>query len=99
MRLRGRAVPAAQGKRMYRLSCLCWFALLLSAAQLGAQEVRLDEQPATDTYHVSCRVQITGKLPLPERTIEVEGQSTIEYDERILGRSAQTAAVDRTLRL
>lgn len=42
-------------------------------------------------YHVSCRVQLSGKLPLPPEkgkdapsAIEVTGHSAIEYDERVL---------------
>lgn len=42
-------------------------------------------------YHVSCRVQLSGKLSLPPekgkstpQSMEIAGQSAIEYDERIL---------------
>ena len=53
-------------------------------------------------YHVSCQVEIAGKLPIgakpsEQKTLQVSGKSTIQYDERIL-RLTEGRQVDRTLR-
>jgi hypothetical protein len=73
----------------------------------GAEEpVRLEEAfPPGYQYHVSCRVDISGALSLPlekgetkARTLPVTGQSAIEYDERVLERSA-SGQVQKTIRI
>ncbi len=75
-------------------------AVLFVPARLAAQSpVRLEERLVPGTsYHVSCRVQIAGKMTLPDKTIDIDGKSLIEYDERIL-RVSETGVVDKTLRL
>jgi len=58
---------------------------------------RLEERFVPNAgYHVSCRVQIAGKMTLPDKTIDIEGTSHIEYDERIL-RVTEAGVVDKTL--
>lgn len=73
---------------------------LLIAAPVGAQTpIRLEERLAPNaSYHVSCRVQIAGKMALPDKSLDIEGKSEIEYDERIL-RIAANGAADKTVRL
>ncbi|MBM4072234.1 MAG: hypothetical protein FJ271_25400 [Planctomycetes bacterium] len=67
--------------------------VMLAAHPALAQEaiVLRENIDAGYQYHVSCRVQLSGKLALPPdkgktapQTIDVNGQSAIEYDERIL---------------
>lgn len=72
--------------------CIVLAIVLLSRPALAQEAIMLRESiDAGYQYHVSCRVQLTGKLSLPPekgktapQTIEVTGQSAIEYDERIL---------------
>jgi hypothetical protein len=79
---------------------LALFLPLLIASYVAAQgPMRLDERFAPNAaYHVSCRVQIAGKMTLPDKTIDIEGKSDIEYDERIL-RVTDAGVVDKTVRL
>src|SRR5262249_15101045 len=81
-------------------------AVLLPAGRVAADDtVRLRELfPADYQYHVSTRVELTGKLtlPPPEKdkkpvALDVTGNSAIEYDERVL--EAKDGAVARTVRL
>ena len=76
------------------------FSFLFVPGNLFAQSpLRMEERliPGA-TYHVSCRVQITGKMTLPGKTLDIDGKSHIEYDERVL-RVNDAGAVDKTLRL
>lgn len=78
---------------------LYFVALLFTAAPAAAQPLRLQERFAPDvSYHVSCRVQIDGKMTLPDKVLNVDGKSHIEYDERVL-RVDNAGVVDKTLRL
>jgi hypothetical protein len=73
--------------------------LLLAAARSAQAPIRLEERLTPNmAYHVSCRVQLVGKMSVPDKTLDIEGKSEIEYDERILRQSA-SGAVDKTLRL
>ena len=81
-------------------------ALLLSDGRAAADEtVRLRELfPADYQYHVSMRVELSGKLTLPPPDkdkkplpLSVTGNSAIEYDERVL--DTKDTAVSRTVRL
>lgn len=75
------------------------FGLLAGTADLAAQTpVRMQERlPLNAAYHVSCRVQITGKMVLSDRTLPLEGRSEIEYDERVL-RIDGDGRTDKTIR-
>src|SRR5258705_10318600 len=79
---------------------LVLLAVLLTASSARAQNpVRLEERFVPNAaYHVSCRVQIAGRMTLPDKIIDIEGKSQIEYDERIL-RVTEGGVVDKTLRL
>lgn len=71
----------------------------LASPALGQSPIVLQERlPVDAAYHVSCRVQINGKLTLGDKTLEVDGKSHIEYDERIL-RVNKEGVVDKTTRL
>lgn len=76
------------------------FVLLITAAPAwGQSPLRLEERLIPDAaYHVSCRVQIAGKLQLPDKTLDIDGKSDIEYDERIL-RLNKEGVADKTARL
>jgi len=80
-------------------------AVLLSGGSSSADDpVRLRELfPADYQYHVSTRVELSGKLTLPPPqkdknpvTLNVTGTSAIEYDERVL--DAKDGTVGRTVR-
>jgi hypothetical protein len=73
--------------------------LLLVPGVASAQEVvTLRETFAPGYhYHVSCRVRIQGELTLPDKAMKVDGQSRVEYDERVL--SEKNQRVERTIRL
>jgi hypothetical protein len=65
------------------------------AAQAG-ESIDLREQFAPGyQYHVSSRVDISGRLTMPPekgkeaQSLQVTGQSALEYDERILSRDSQ----------
>jgi len=78
-----------------------------------AQEVRLRENLTAGTqYHVSCRVELAGKLqpppapmipgpqgktPVPTQPVTITGVSTIEYDERLL--ATADAGLQKTIRI
>ncbi len=79
---------------------------LLTARPAAAQQgvvLRENFAPGT-TYHVSCRVELSGTLTLPAekdktaQTLNVTGNSTIEYDELVLGRDP-AGQVNKTLRI
>ncbi len=81
-------------------------AVLLSCKSVSAQEtVRLQELfPVNYQYHVSMRVELSGKLTLPPPDkggkpmgLAVSGTSAIEYDERVL--DAKDNVVGRTVRV
>ena len=79
------------------LSVLIVAALLADASAQNA--IRLEERLRVDSsYHVSCRVSITGKMTLPDKVLNIDGKSEIEYDERVLRLTPQ-GEVDRTVRL
>jgi hypothetical protein len=82
------------------MRCCFSFSLLLVASQVEAQApIRMEERLAPNvSYHVNCRVQIAGKMTLPDKIIDIEGKSNIEYDERVL-RVNDAGVVDKTLRL
>src|SRR5262245_51970857 len=73
------------------------------AAQTPATSVRLSEIFAPGyQYQVSCRVNITGALDLPEekgqkKNLALTGMSAIEYSERVL--IEKEKQVERTIRL
>jgi hypothetical protein len=72
---------------------------MFASPVLGQSPIVLQEKlPIDAAYHVSCRVQISGKLPLGEKALDVEGKSVIEYDERVL-RVNKDGVVDKTARL
>jgi hypothetical protein len=61
--------------------------------------------PPGYTYHVSCRVDLSGSLSLPREkgqtsptSLAVTGTSAIEYDERVLSRDAD-GVVKKTARI
>src|SRR5215471_1388130 len=72
-------------------------------AQTQATPVKLFEVFAPGyQYHVSCRVNITGTLELPEekgqkKQLSLTGTSAIEYAERVL--IEKDKQIDRTIRL
>jgi hypothetical protein len=77
---------------------------LVSAAAEEAVQLR-EEFPAGYQYHVSTRVELSGSLTLPAekgkpapRPLTVNGESAIEYDERVLTPGAD-GTVDRTARI
>jgi hypothetical protein len=79
---------------------------VLGVSQAAAEEtMRLRELfPADYQYHVSTRVELSGKLTLPPPdkdkkpvTLPINGTSAIEYDERVL--DTKDNAVGRTLRV
>jgi hypothetical protein len=81
---------------------------LPATGQVAAEEtVRLQELfPADYQYHVSTRVELSGKLTLPPdkdkkdakpMTMDMNGTSAIEYDERVL--DSKDGSVARTVRL
>ena len=87
-------------------------ALTLSVASLAkCEEPHLLREAFTAGYHyhVSCRVEVSGNLTLPAeknqsvpQTLKVNGNSAIEYDERILdpganGREPKTARIYRRI--
>ncbi|MBX9680186.1 MAG: hypothetical protein K2X38_15605 [Gemmataceae bacterium] len=76
----------------------CALILLLAPSIAAAQEtVALRETFAPGYhYHVSCRVRINGELTLPDKALKVEGNSRVEYDERILVEKNQR--VEKTIR-
>src|SRR5438105_5343056 len=88
-----------------------WHVLIAAAFSLApsakaADAVRLQEtfKPGNE-YHVSVRVELTGKLtPPPEKEkaaatpVEVTGESALEYDERVLA-LAGDGEVERTARI
>ncbi|MBI3409504.1 MAG: hypothetical protein HY040_14280 [Planctomycetes bacterium] len=87
---------------------LSFLALLLAApsqasAQTPATAIKLFEVFAPGYhYHVSCRVDITGTLDLPEekgqkKQLSLTGTSAIEYAERVL--IEKDKQIDRTIRL
>lgn len=79
--------------------------VLPARSSQAAEPIRLREAfPAGYTYHVSCRVDLTGSLTLPAskeqpepKPIKVTGNSVIEYDERVLEVTGQQ--VGKTLRI
>src|SRR5262245_29207131 len=90
---------------MHKLATTCVvFACLqnLLLAQTTSQSVKFAEPIGVGyMYHVSCRVNISGRLAVPEdkgqaKDLVVVGSSAIEYDERIL--VEKDRKVDRTLR-
>jgi hypothetical protein len=81
-------------------------AVLLSGVSSPAEEtVRLRESYTADyQYHVSTRVELSGKLTLPPPdkekkpiSLNVTGTSAIEYDERVL--DVRDSAAARTVRI
>jgi hypothetical protein len=85
---------------------LSLLAVLLCGRDAAAEDtVRLRELfPANYQYHVSTRVELSGRLTLPPPdkdkksvTLGVSGTSAIEYDERVL--DARDGAAARTVRL
>jgi hypothetical protein len=86
-----------------RFSCLV--AVLVFGNAVRAQDTfTLREQfsPAYQ-YHVSSRVELAGRLTMPAekgkevQSLQVTGQSALEYDERILTRSSDQN-VEKTIR-
>jgi hypothetical protein len=88
------------------------FGTVVVAVLLAAIPARADEPPVSlkeaftpgYRYHVSCRVEVSGKLQLPPdkgqttgKTLGVTGTSAIEYDERILA-LAPDKKVHKTIR-
>lgn len=82
------------------MRCFLFIAALFAVTPVHAQTpIRLEERFAPNvSYHVSCRVQIAGKMTLPDKTLDIDGKSEIEYDERVL-RVTNAGVVDKTLRL
>lgn len=66
--------------------------ILLPLASRADEQLRLQEAYAAGyQYHVSSRVELAGTLSLPQekgqtgpRTLPINGESAIEYDERVL---------------
>jgi hypothetical protein len=82
------------------MAAFVFVAVLFSVSRTQAQApVHLAERYVPNAaYHVSCRVQIAGKMMLPEKSLDIEGKSHIEYDERIV-HVGEGGVVDKTLRL
>ncbi len=84
-------------------SLLCMLHGIVSAQEAA---VTLSEGfPLGYQYHVQCRVEIKGSLPLPgerdkggAKQLAVNGTSALEYDERILKHGATPRQVERTIR-
>jgi hypothetical protein len=72
--------------------------LCCSSLALGQQPVRLVEafEPGYQ-YRVSCRVNISGTLRTPDKSLALNGSSAIEFDERVL--VAKDGRVDKALRV
>jgi len=78
----------------------------LHGVSRAEEPVQLREQfPASYQYHVSTRVEISGTLTLPPvkgkpapKPLTVKGDSTLEYDERVLAVTKE-GRVERTARL
>src|SRR5262245_34828696 len=97
---------AAPRRRVMRTTniVLITFAWAVSARHVHADDpVRLREAFAPGyQYHVSSRVELTGKLTLPAdkgkppQTLEIAGKSAVDYDERIL--AAKDQRVEKTIR-
>ncbi len=76
---------------------LVWLLVVSLHAQERANFALVEKFAPDVCYHVSCRVQIDGKLKVPAKALDVVGQSVIEYDERVLSLSVQ-GEVERALR-
>jgi hypothetical protein len=91
-----------------RLCRIAFFAFCIPIRAIHAQEaaIALSESFAVGyQYHVQCRVDIKGTLPLPgerdkngAKLLAVNGTSALEYDERILKHGATPGQVERTIR-
>jgi hypothetical protein len=83
-------------------SILAFCAIFFPAVSTGQESHRIAEAFGKDRqYHVSCQVEITGYLNIPNksndgRPIAITGKSSIKYDERIL--DVKSERVERTLR-
>jgi hypothetical protein len=85
------------------VSLLGWLAVAAGAP--GQDAIRLQESfPPGYQYHVSSRVELSGRLTLPPekgqsapKTLDVTGNSAIEYDERVLDTAA--GSVQKTFRI
>jgi hypothetical protein len=89
----------------YRWTGALLTALLLTSAALSEDSVRLRETFAPGgQYRVSTRVELSGSLTVPpemgktSKPIAVNGESAIDYDERILD-VGQDGGVKRAVRL
>src|SRR5262249_13670656 len=77
-----------------------------SQATRAEEPIRLREAfPLGYQYHVSCRVELSGKLNLPAekgatalKSLDVTGNSAIEYDERVLD-PGTNSQVQKTFRI
>src|SRR5262245_15656643 len=91
-----------------------WLLILVGSLLTGAapadEPVRLVEQfPVGYQYHISSRVEVSGNVTLPPekdkptpRTLKVNDESAIEYDERVLaldgdGQPQKTVRIYRRL--
>jgi hypothetical protein len=69
------------------LSVVLWLAPSIGVR--AEDPVQISEKPAVgDEYHISVRVELAGKLTLPQgagaESLRVSGQSRIDYDEKLL---------------
>jgi hypothetical protein len=85
---------------------LAFLPMFVASNAWAEESIRLSEGfPPGYQYHVSCRVELSGSLTLPPekgqseaKSLGITGSSAIEYDERVLSRSAD-AQVDKTARI